>query len=323
MKELISVVIPIYNVEKYLRKCVDSIINQTYKNLEIILVDDESPDNCPMICDEYKKKDSRIKVIHQKNKGLSGARNSGIDIATGKYIVFHDSDDTLEFNAIEILYNNLKKYNTKISVCGRYYEFEDGTKISKVKEKIERLYEFEDAIEEMNIFYYFDMSACGKLYDISLFKSLKFPQGKLSEDYFVMYKLFDAAKKISYTSEPLYNYLQRQNSISRNKKINEDFIEAARNQMLDLENRSERLKMITHVAYSSSLLTVADFYIKSRVKCPKSKIKYFKTEIRKNYIYIKEYGRLSFAKKMQFKLFLINYHLYKMFFIIYKKFLKV
>ena len=321
--EKISVVIPIYNVEKYLRGCIDSIINQTYKNLEIILVDDESPDNCPAICDEYEKKDKRIKVIHQKNKGLSGARNSGIELATGKYIVFHDSDDTLELDAIEILYNNLKKYGVKISVGGRSFTFENGKKICKIKEQIERKMNFEEAIEEMNKFYLFDMSACGKLYSKSLFKNLRFPVGKLSEDYFVMYKLFMEAKDICYTSLPLYNYLQRQNSISRNKKINEDFIEAARSQMNDLEKVNENLKVITHVAYASSILTVADFYIKQKVKCPKDKRLYYKQEIMNNYIYINEYKNLSKAKRIQFKLFVTNYNLYKILFSVYRKIKKV
>lgn len=315
----ISVIIPIYNVEKYLRKCVDSIIEQTYKNLEIILVDDESPDGCPAICDEYKLKDPRIKVIHQKNMGLSGARNSGIDIATGEYIIFHDSDDTLEETCIEKMYNVLKKYNTRLSICGRYYEFEDGKKICKYSEIFEKKYEFEDAIEEMNKFYYFDMSACGKLYDISLFNSLRFPVGKLSEDYFVMYKLFEEAKEISYTSEPLYNYLQRQNSISKNKKINDQIIEAAYNQMVDLENYSDRMKSIVHVAYASSYLTVVNLYIKQKVKFPIDLLKAYREKIKENFIYIKKYRGISKAKKIQFYLFMLNKQLYIISFKIYKK----
>ena len=100
-KELISIVIPVYKVELYLEKCIESIINQTYKNLEIIIVDDGSPDNCPQICDEYSKKDKRIKVIHKENGGLSDARNAGIDIATGKYIAFVDSDDYVSDDYVE------------------------------------------------------------------------------------------------------------------------------------------------------------------------------------------------------------------------------
>lgn len=319
MDELVSIIIPIYNVEKYLKNSIESALQQTYTNLEIILVDDGSPDNCPNICDEYEKLDIRIRVKHQKNSGLSGARNTGIAMAKGKYLFFQDSDDTLEKDCIEKLYASMKKFNTQISVCGRFYEFEDGKKLCKYDEKFEKCYEFEDAIEEMNDFYYFDMSAWGKLYKKELFDDIKFPEGKLSEDYFIMYKLFERSKKISYTSEPLYNYLQRQNSISKNKKINHDFIEAARCQMNDLENNSKKLKIITHVAYASSCLTVADFYIKQGVKCPKEKIVEYRRIIRKNYKFIKKYKKLTIAKKIQFFLFLINYDLYKKCFILYRR----
>ena len=108
MKELISIIVPIYNVEKYIHKCIESIINQTYKNLEIILVDDGSPDNCGNICEEYAKNDSRIKVIHKENNGLSSARNAGLEICKGDYIGFVDSDDYIELNMYEVLINALK-----------------------------------------------------------------------------------------------------------------------------------------------------------------------------------------------------------------------
>ena len=115
--ELISIVIPIYNVEKYIEKCLDSVIKQTYKNIEIILVDDGSPDNCGKICDSYANNDKRIQVIHKENGGLSDARNVGIERANGKYITFVDSDDYIELDYIEYLYTLIKKYNTKISFC--------------------------------------------------------------------------------------------------------------------------------------------------------------------------------------------------------------
>lgn len=321
--DLISVIVPIYNVEKYLKKCIDSIINQTYKNIEVILVDDESPDNCPRICDEYKEIDNRIKVIHQKNMGLSGARNSGIDFAKGKYIMFQDSDDTIEPDCIKKLYDLVKKDKTILAVCGRYYEFEDGTKYCKYKEKITKVYNFEDAIEEMNNYYYFDMSAGGKLYKKEIFDDIRFPIGKLSEDFFVMYKIFMKAKRISYTSDPLYNYLQRQNSISRNKKVNTQFIDAAYEQMKDLENYSEKMKIIVHTAYASSYLTVIDMYIKQKIKCPKEMIKKAKIVIKENKKYIKNNRNISKSKKIQFNIFYFNYLIYKIIFTVYRKIKKV
>ncbi len=114
MKPLISIIIPVYNVEQYLHRCVDSVLNQTYKNLEIILVNDGSPDNCPFICDEYAKKDKRIIVVHKENGGLSSARNAGLEIVQGEYISFIDSDDWIHENYIEILYKNLHEKKADI-----------------------------------------------------------------------------------------------------------------------------------------------------------------------------------------------------------------
>ena len=116
MEDLISIIIPVYKVEKYIYKCIDSVLNQTYKNLEIILVDDGSPDKCPEICEEYAKKDNRIKIIHKKNGGLSDARNAGLKVATGKYIGFVDSDDYIEKDMYQVLYNNIIKTNSDISI---------------------------------------------------------------------------------------------------------------------------------------------------------------------------------------------------------------
>ena len=119
-KALISIIIPVYKVEKYLEKCIQSVINQTYENLQIILVDDGSPDNCGKICVEYAKKDHRIEVIHKSNGGLSDARNKGLEIAKGEYIGFVDSDDYIESDMYEVLYNLLKQYNAYVKICNFY-----------------------------------------------------------------------------------------------------------------------------------------------------------------------------------------------------------
>ena len=321
--EKISIIVPIYNVEKYLKKCIDSIISQSYTNLEIILVDDESPDSCPTICEEYKKKDKRIKVIHQKNMGLSGARNTGIKAATGKYIMFQDSDDTIDYKCVEILYKLIKEYKTKISICGRLYEFENGDKKCKYSDNFIKKYDLESAIEEMNSFYYFDMSACGKMFYKQLFEDIEFPVGKLSEDYYVMYKLFLKSGNVVYTTEPMYNYLQRQNSISKNKKVNTQFIDAAYAQMVDLEKYNEKMKIIVHTAYASAYLTVIDTFINQKMKCPKKILKDAKITIKNNKSLIKNNKNLNKTKKIQFYLFSINYYLYRIIFKIYRIFVKI
>ncbi len=141
MNQKISVIVPIYKVENYLHRCVDSIINQTYTNLEIILVDDGSPDNCPMICDKYVKKDSRIRVIHKKNGGLSDARNAGINIATGEYIGFVDSDDYISLHFYQRLMNVMKVSDSDIVEC-EIKKFKDNDKIYDIENKPIRFYNF-------------------------------------------------------------------------------------------------------------------------------------------------------------------------------------
>lgn len=323
MKELISVIVPVYNVKDYLAKCLDSITTQSYKDLEIIVVDDGSTDGSSELCDEYAKKDKRIRVVHQKNAGLSAARNTGIEAAIGKYLMFLDSDDTIDPDVIKTLNDALRKDEVKIAICGRAYTFEDGKKIEKVKENIHKTMFFEEAIEEMNRYILFDMSANGKLFHRELFENLRFPIGKLSEDFFIMPDLFKLAEKVSYISKPNYNYLQRKNSITKNKKINEDFLEAAKEQMKKMENESERLKIITHVAYASAALTVYDFFIKNKVKCPKEKLQKFKKIVKDSKPFIDKYEGLSKAKKIQFLLFGFNRGIYKAIFMIHRRIQRV
>ena len=187
-KELISIVIPVYNVENYLEKCLNSVINQTYKNLEIIVVNDGSTDKSGDICDKYSEIDKRIKVIHKKNGGLSDARNAGINVAKGKYIGFVDSDDYIDKEMYNIMYNNIMVNKANICIVNRYYVFPDGTKLLryKIEDDIKIMNNLE-AIEEMNNFSMFDMAAWDKLYEKNLFDNIRFPVGKLSEDFYIMF----------------------------------------------------------------------------------------------------------------------------------------
>ena len=319
----ISIIIPIYNVEKYLPACVESILQQTYKNLEVILVDDGSPDRCPVICDELAQKDDRIQVIHQKNKGLSGARNTGIDNAQGDYLIFVDSDDIVEQTLVEELYTYAEKWNCAIVACGRNYIFEDGQIVCKIAHDESKVYGFEEAMQEMNSFRLFDMSAWAKIYRKELFEDIQFPEGKLSEDYYIMYKLFDKAQTIGYVAKPLYNYLQRQSSISRNKKINHDFADAAKKQMEFLDDKYPQMSVLGHTAYASANLTVYDFYLKNGVKCPKDKLLEFKKAVRDNLVYIRKNKNISKAKRIQFELFDKCAVIYKGVFVLYRKIRRV
>lgn len=316
---LISIIVPVYKVEQYLRKCIESILNQTYTNFELILVDDGSPDDSGKICDEYEKIDSRIKVIHKKNGGLSSARNAGIDIARGEYLGFVDSDDFIESYMYEKLLQAIIRDGCTLAVCNTNYVFEDGMVLQKCRNASDTILDFKQAITEMNTYRLFDMGAWSKLYHRSLFEHIRFPEEKLSEDFYIMYQIFDKAQKVTYVGMPCYNYLQRRNSISRNKKINHDFEYAAKEQMEYLEHKYPDLKTLGHTMYASAALTVYDFYLKNKVKCPKEKLKHFCEVVQANKEYIEKAEFLSKEKKVQFKLFLLNPFLYKLVFLTYRK----
>jgi len=231
---LISVIVPVYKVEPYLRKCVDSIIAQTYANLEIILVDDGSPDNCGKICDEYAERDERVKVVHKENGGLSDARNAGLDIMQGEYVAFVDSDDFVSVNYVEHLYDLMVKYNAGISACNYLPIREDGmvikSKDSLVEDKLYAKEHFNEMFsdmlyEENNTIY---DSVCFKLYKKALFTDIRFPKGKLFEDVRTVPQLLQKVEKVVFGKEKHYFYQIRQNSIITQKfsEKNYDFANA-------------------------------------------------------------------------------------------------
>lgn len=211
---LISVIVPVYKVEPYLHRCVDSILAQTYINLEIFLVDDGSPDNCGKICDEYAKKDSRIKVIHKKNGGLSDARNVAIDMAKGEYITFIDSDDFVASDYVETLYHLIEKYQCKVGVAWLRTFHEGCEADTKQPPYIEKVFDRMEGIENMFYQELFDTAAWCKIYHRSLFETgIRYPFGLIYEDLPTTYLLFLQADKVAFCNHIIYNYLLRANSI--------------------------------------------------------------------------------------------------------------
>lgn len=214
--KLISIIIPVYNVEMYLERCIESVVNQTYRNLQIILVDDGSTDTSGRLCDSYADGDNRIKVIHKDNGGLSDARNAGIDVATGNYIMFVDSDDWIREDCVEILAKALQYSKKKISVCK--YQKTNKWKISEVRREIDVVdyveeWTIEEAYRHLFLCQKIDNSVCAKLYEHSLFQEIRFPVGKLYEDQFTTYKLFHIAQGITFVEQEMYFYYNRQGSI--------------------------------------------------------------------------------------------------------------
>lgn len=320
MEPLISVIVPIYKVERYLKKCIDSIINQTYKNLEIILVDDGSPDSCPKICDEYEKKDSRIKVIHKQNGGLSDARNAGIDVAKGDYIAFVDSDDYIEQDMYEMLYTILKKYNADISISSRYIVNEDGKRFAytskdsnildmDAKEALRRIFSFKD----------FDMSSCDKLYNIRLFKDIRYPCGKLNEDYYVIPQLFHKSKKIVYIPIPLYNYLQRQGSITKGKEVKLDIIDASKFLFEFYNKNYKELLYVADTILAFAYVSVVNNHIINGKKMNNDLKQEAKTVVRQKLVSVLKNENITVTKKLQIFLLAINTELYSCVFKILKR----
>ena len=211
--DLISVIVPIHKVEEYLDRCVRSIAEQTYSDLEIILVDDGSPDGCPAICDAWAEKDARIKVIHKENGGLSDARNAGMAIATGEYVAFIDSDDSIEPDFIQKLYDAITEYNADVAECAVLYVDESGNTLRERNSapmtemgKIEALRHLvlEDGVYQ---------TVWNKLYRREVVADIPFAVGKYHEDEFWTYQVFDRIEKLAVVHDSLYNYLQRGSSI--------------------------------------------------------------------------------------------------------------
>lgn len=211
-KGLVSIIIPVYNVEKYIRRCLDSIIKQTYRDIEIILVDDGTPDNSGDICEEYALKDDRIKVFHKENGGLSDARNYGIERAAGDYIVCVDSDDYVEEDYIEYLRNLQIKYNTKMAICQHRTLYDNGfvKDIGKIHD--EQL-SCHDCLKRMLYHDVIDTSAWAKLYKRELFNDISYPKGKIFEDIGTTYALMLQCDYIAVGYEVKYNYVFHNNSI--------------------------------------------------------------------------------------------------------------
>lgn len=209
----ISVIVPVYKVEPYLDKCVSSIVNQTYTNLEIILVDDGSPDNCPAMCDAWAEKDSRIRVIHKTNGGLSDARNAGMTVATGELMAFVDSDDWIAPDMYEYLYQRLTEDNSDIAACGVQMVWEDKTPSRTLTREGSCVLNQEEAMRAIIEESWLKQPVWYKLYKTELVRDILFPVGKYHEDVFWSYQAVGRAQRVSVSDHIGYYYLQRGGSI--------------------------------------------------------------------------------------------------------------
>lgn len=226
-KPLVSVIVPVYKVEQYLDRCVTSLLTQTYSDFELILVDDGSPDRCGAICDSYADRDGRVQVIHQKNKGLSGARNSGVAVAKGEYICFVDSDDMVARDYIEVLLSCIRDTGADVVECGRIDVYDDMIPSCQRGDKDERLYSAKDGLKMLILNNGFSQTVWNKMYRKSALSDVSFPEGKLHEDEFFTWKVVAGAKKVAVVKWPLYYYFHREGSIMETfSERRLDFLEA-------------------------------------------------------------------------------------------------
>lgn len=314
LEDKISVIVPIYNVERYLKYCLDSILMQTYKNLEIILVDDGSTDGCSKICDEYALLDKRIKVIHKQNGGLADARNTGLKYATGEYIGFIDSDDYIYPTFYEELYKLILKYNTDISECN--FLRIDVDNIDKCNSIIELENEKNKMVEEKvtNIEalkllygprlkpYLKKVVVWNKLYKKELFDSIRFPLGKLHEDEYTTFQVLYKAKEIVSTNRFLHGYMQTSNSIMRQeikqKRIEDNLDAYIKSSDFFKENKQIEIEMKSRRRYLENCIELAGKVHKSNGKEKEQQVLFISNLYKENYeIYIDQIKQLTVDKK--------------------------
>ena len=213
-RPLISVIVPVYNMEQYLDRCVQSVLRQTYEPMEILLVDDGSADGSPEMCDLYAQKDDRVSTIHQKNAGLSGAKNTGIEHAAGEYLVFIDADDEADDDYVSSLFGLVRKYSVSMAACNHSIVRGGKSKKRFSLPQEECVLDAHTALENVCYQKMPDVSSWGKIYHRTLFDGLRFPVGRLYEDTYVFAELMLRAGRIAYTPESLYRYIQRTDSLS-------------------------------------------------------------------------------------------------------------
>ena len=308
MNDLISIIVPVYNVEKYLNRCIDSIINQTYKNIEIILVDDGSTDDSGKICDEYLIKEPRVKVLHKSNGGLSSARNAGIDICKGRYIGFVDSDDWIESTMYEILYKKMIYFDADIIDCGYWKEYVNiSSKISSDKEIV---YCGKNLVEACYLSKVSKPEVWCKLYKRYIFDSVKFPLNKYYEDAFIFIPTLTLIKKIVIIPSCLYHYRQRKSAITKNifNDKHLDVIELHENEYQYIKKHMPNCIEQNRVYKILGIKELLFKLLNANKKI--GSVKNLQEEIKKNFFFILKTNKLKFKEKISLILIIINLDLF-------------
>ncbi|WP_125608087.1 glycosyltransferase family 2 protein [Lapidilactobacillus bayanensis] len=315
----ISIIVPVYQVEKYLAKCVDSILDQTFTDFELILVDDGSTDRGPAMCDQYAKRDERVKVIHKKNGGLSDARNAGIDIAQGDYLGFVDSDDYIAADMYDLLYHDITKEQADLAICGIYDVYEGHE--PKQKDTIRDVMNQQQAIKvifEGNIV---SVHAVNKLYRRAIFKKLRYPIGKYHEDSFVILDILEQCQKIVIDSQQKYFYYHREGSINteRFSPSQFDFIEAWQKNDTRLAKMYPQLADVGRQRVCFANFMVLDKLVRGHAEHDYSETKTIVHYLRSNFWFIMKNPIFTKQRKVSMILLTLSLRLYRVPVMIQKK----
>lgn len=310
--DIISVIIPVYNTKNYLNKCIDSVLRQTYKNIEIIIIDDGSTDGSAELCDMYAKKDKRIKVLHKENSGVSDARNHGLKIAKGKYIGFVDSDDYIEETMYEYLYNLIKKNNADMSICnvflveGKSIREQNTNKGVEIKQ-LNKLQVLDEILLDRNIQSY----SCNKLFKKELFKDVKYPSGKKYEDIQTIFYLLENCENVVISDLPQYYYVKRDESIVN--KVSEktilDYIEIIENRYEYVKTKYKELYKNNIYYYTKTLITAYKdaYYLKNVSETLRQKLEIYYNKVKKIISENEKYVIDIYTSKQKMEIFTLLY----------------
>ena len=327
MEDLISVIVPIYNVEEYLDECIESICNQTYDNLEIIMIDDGSTDRSGNIADKWAKLDKRCNIYHKKNEGISVARNCGIEKAKGKFLIFVDSDDLLEKNMIERLHQEALKEQVDMVCCGIKRRGAEGDYVKEYR-VLSRIYTFSEYLYEMysrengsgDIDMFLPLvAAWNKIYKRSLFEDIKYPIGKICEDNAIIHRIVHKASKIKWINEPLYVYRERQGSLMKStfspKRMDDFYSQLDRLYFMEDKTEDAKLKKLMTTRCLNSAREYWCKIKKMKVWSKQQQENVFK-DIKDAYKKFVEKGTFSVGKRIEWFLFLYMRPIYYLLWII-------
>lgn len=309
-KPLISLIVPVYKVEKYLQRCIDSILRQTYENLEIILVDDGSPDDCPRICDDNAERDSRIRVIHKQNGGLSDARNAGLEVFQGEYLMFIDSDDVLPVNSVDTLYTLAKKYDAQLVIGAhtRIYNDEIPQEKFPLMQSMEQVWNSTQAIKDV---FQNGCAAWARLYRKEIHAHIRFPVNEINEDEAIALQIIYRCENIVKTEQTVYYYTCRPESITTSsfskKKLDwpihcQSNLEWIQKYMPELE--SEALyRFLSSLLWAMREMALSDKILKDEERFVKSKLLEYFVQFKKLPLKKSERVRMYLIRWLPFKVY--------------------